>query len=126
MGRRRTLTLKQMASSRISAAAYYWLTAAVLNIATIGLRWPGALIGDSMVQLQDMHAGRLTDWHSPMMSLAWRALAGRPQSMLILQSTIYWAGIALAADALGRRTTFKRGWWIFAVGLTPMSLLYLG
>ena len=103
-----------------------WFIAGLLAAATIAARWPGALIGDSLVQLREIQAGRITDWHPPLMAVIWRALGATPQAMLLVQVPIYWAGVALIADQLRRETSGKWGFAILLVGLTPMSLLYLG
>lgn len=103
-----------------------WLVAGALAVATIVLRWPGTLIGDNLRQLQEIQTGRITDWHPPLMTVIWRALGATPQSMLLLQVPLYWAGIALIADALRRETSLKWALAVLLTGLTPMSLLYLG
>jgi len=95
-------------------------------LAIIAVRWPGALIGDSLNQLREIQTGRITDWHPPLMAVLWRAIGATPQAMLLVQVSIYWAGIALIADQLRRQTAAKWGYAVLLVGLSPMSLLYLG
>ncbi|MES2119227.1 MAG: hypothetical protein V4513_01455 [Pseudomonadota bacterium] len=103
-----------------------WAAAALLCLVVIAASWPGALIGDSILQRMEIRAGRITDWHPPLMSIVWRALGGLPQAMLILNSIIYWTGIALLADQLQRQAGRRWGLAMLAVGLSPISIFYLG
>jgi hypothetical protein len=112
--------------SRFSVVGNVWVVASVLALLTIVLSWPGSLIGDSLNQLAEIKRGRLTDWHPPLMAVIWRALGATPQSMLVLQTSIYWFGFALIADELRRVADLKWGFAILIVGLTPMSLIYIG
>lgn len=103
-----------------------WAAAGLLAVATLLAHWPGELIGDSISQLAEIRAGRLRDWNPPLMAVIWRALGATPQAMLLVQVLLYWSGLALLADQLRRESSAPWGFALLLVGLTPMSLVYLG
>lgn len=94
--------LSQRIGSSPVKSLHLWALAAALAVAVVFLAWPGRMIGDNLRQLAEIRAGRLTDWHPPLMSVIWRALGTAPQSILILNAILYWTGIALLADQLRR------------------------
>lgn len=103
-----------------------WPLAALLFSCTTLAWWPGTLIGDSANQLIEIHTGHVTDWHSPMMSRLWQLIGARPQSILVLDGLIYWSGVALLADQLRREAGNRWALAMIAVGLSPLSVYYLG
>lgn len=103
-----------------------WACAAGLAAATILFFWPGTMIGNTIVQLGEIRAGQLRDWHPPMMAVMWKALGTTPQSLLILNSMLYWTGIGLIADELMRRRGAGWGFAVLLVGLSPIAFLNLG
>ena len=109
-----------------SGRGHLWLSSLTLALLTIALRWPGALIGDSVVQLAEIRSGHLTDWHPPLMAVVWRAMGTSAQAMLVLQNLLYWLGFGLLADRLLQDG--RRNWagFMLVVGLSPLSLNYLG
>ena len=110
----------------LSDRGYVWLSSLILALLTIALRWPGSLIGDSVVQLAEIRSGHLTDWHPPLMTVVWRAMGTNAQAMLVLQNLLYWLGFGLLADRLLQDG--RRNWagLMLVVGLSPLSLNYLG
>jgi hypothetical protein len=109
-----------------SGRGHLWLSSLTLALLTIALRWPGALIGDSVVQLAEIRSGHLTDWHPPLMAVVWRAMDTSAQAMLALQNLIYWLGFALLSDRLWQDGRRKWAGLMLVVGLSPLSLNYLG
>lgn len=103
-----------------------WALAAALAGLTIAFFWPGEMIGNTVLQLQQIESGQLTDWHPPLMAVIWRAIGTTPQSLLILNSLLYWFGIGLVADEMWRRKSPVWGLAVFAVGLSPIALTFLG
>jgi hypothetical protein len=109
-----------------SSSGALWAAAGSLLLLTIAWHWPGKLIGDSITQLSEIESGRLTDWHPPLMAVIWRALGSTPQSMLVLQASLYWLGLALLADRLRLQAGTRWAYAMLLIGLTPMSFIYLG
>lgn len=108
-------------------AAVPWIVAASLFALLTLLYWPGQLIGDNARQLLEITSNTISDWHSPWHSTLWKLLgAPRTEPMLVVQLALYWSGFALIADALRRRAGLRWALAMLAVGLTPLSLLYLG
>ncbi|MDB5699786.1 MAG: hypothetical protein JWN69_2590 [Alphaproteobacteria bacterium] len=103
-----------------------WGVAGLLALAILLLHWPGALIGDSVSQLEEIRTGHLRDWNPPLMATIWRALGATPQAMLLVQVPLYWFGLALLAHRLRQESSARWGYAMLVVGLTPMSLIYLG
>jgi len=103
-----------------------WAIAAALCLLIVLGAWPGSMIGDNVRQLREIRAGQLTDWHPPLMSVIWRQLGTAPQSILILNAIIYWTGFALLADQLRREAGRRWAFGMLAVGLSPISVFYLG
>lgn len=102
-----------------------WGSAALLFAATIAVAWPGTLIGDNIRQLQEIASGQISDWHSPFHSTVWALFGGKTAPMLVFQALVYWTGIALLANALARKAGLRWGLALLAVGLTPLSILYM-
>ena len=113
-------------TSQAAGGTTIYAFACILALGTVAIGWPGTLIGDSLIQLQEIRAGRITDWHPPLMAVLWKALGATPQAMLLLQISIYWAGLALIADQLRLQASYRWGFVVLLTGLTPVSLLYLG
>jgi len=105
---------------------HLWVIAAALGLIVVLVSWPGAMIGDNLRQLSEIRAGRLTDWHPPLMSVIWRTLGTTPQSIMVLNALLYWSGIALLADQLRREVGSRWALAMLAVGLSPISIYYLG
>jgi hypothetical protein len=114
------------ARGKASRPETLWIAAVGLAALTIALAWPGSLIGDSIKQLRQIRSGHITDWHPPLMTLIWRALGATPQSLLILQAVIYWSGMGLLAARLRSEAGPKWGYAMLLIGLTPISVIYLG
>lgn len=77
------------------------LIALALGIAISSLGyWPGIMIDDGRWQYQQSVDNSYEDWHPPLMAWIWRRLMfvhPGPAPMLVLQLSLYWVGIGLAA-----------------------------
>lgn len=103
-----------------------WACAAGLAALTLLIFWPGTMVGNTIVQLHEIRAGQLRDWHPPLMAVMWRAMGTTPQSLLIVNTLLYWTGIGLIADALMCRKGVRWGFVVLLVGLSPIAFLNLG
>ncbi|OEJ55098.1 hypothetical protein BGK72_34195 [Streptomyces agglomeratus] len=100
-------------------------------LATILVFSPGYLSHDSLYQLkQAIGMEPLSDWHPPVMSLAWRALiavTGTPASMAVLQSVIFWAAIWVIACCVQDFTGSRSGALaVLGAGVLPHVLTFVG
>lgn len=101
----------------------------VSGIAISLLYWPGLVTYDGLRQYDQALSGQFDDWHPPMMEWIWRGLLpvwSGPAPMLVLQLTLYGAGIAgLTVWALRR----GRPWLAMAIcgtTLVPLPAALLG
>src|SRR3569833_1978414 len=98
------------------------LLAAVLRAAAF---WPGIMTWDAVRQYGEALSGHYDDWHPPAMDWLWRQLTrlhDGPAPMLVLQTGLFWAGIAgLVGWALrqGRRGLAV---WLTLGALLPLPL----
>jgi hypothetical protein len=97
--------------------------------------FPGHTNFDEFYSLSEQFAGRLSDVHPPMQTVAWATLIdvtgwlGLPplaqlSSMLAVQATLFWAaaaGLAMCFRSRGLRVAF-----LLTLALLPPSLAYLG
>jgi hypothetical protein len=86
----------------------------VCAIASAGLvfsvlvSYPGYLTADATYVYGYVQSGFLGDWQSPMMTIVWRfidPISPGSGSMFLLIATLYWAGFAILALAVARRST---------------------
>jgi hypothetical protein len=101
------------------------ISAFALMSLTLALHWPGELNADSLEQRAEAISGRLTDWHPPLMAYVWSWFGALPESLLIIQTTAYWAGFALLALAIPQNRG-KWRWLTLLLGLTPIGVHQLG
>lgn len=96
---------------------------------TLLIGWPGTLCPDSTDQLRQALSGEFTDWSPPLLAALWRVglrFGGTTEPMLILQVVLHWIGIGCMADQLERQGHPRLSLAMLAVGMTPMSLAYIG
>jgi hypothetical protein len=86
---------------------------------------------DTLYQLRQARGtDPLSDWHPPVMSLAWRLLidvTGTVSTMALLQQVVLWSALFVVA-AVVHRTTGSRRWSLsfLAMGLAPQVLTISG
>lgn len=90
------------------------------------LMWPGIATYDALVQYRQVLAGQYDDWHPPIMARLWALFVGAgwhgSGPMFLLQTMLFWGGLAAFALGVDR---MRHGWRAFAVlalGLTPLML----
>jgi hypothetical protein len=92
---------------------------------------PGIMSNDSIQSLKQARTLQLTDWHPPIMALAWRVLdsiiAG-PAGMLMAQSVLYaFAASRLCAQAFPRLSARYPAWMVSACfSLFPPAMALTG
>lgn len=112
-----------------SQTCWIILAALVLCALNIGAHFPGTLNADSIEQYRQVLAGRLADWHPPVMAFVWSLMPrvwGGPQPELILQVFLHWSGFALLADGLARSGRPGAGWCMIAAGAFPVFWVFNG
>jgi hypothetical protein len=92
---------------------------------------PGFMSNDTLYQLrQAQGTDPLSDWHPPIMSLAWRLLidlTGTVATMAALQQVVVWSALFVIAAAVHRATGSRRWSLAFlAIGLLPHVLTISG
>lgn len=102
-------------------------------LAGVGLNlllvYPGMMMWDSIDQLLQARAGKLNDWHPPVMGFIWRWLdevAAGPFPMLALQLCLGWAGAWLVVRAAGTRPTVGRIAVLWSALLFPPVACVMG
>ncbi|WP_406831863.1 hypothetical protein ABEG17_03315 [Pedococcus sp. KACC 23699] len=102
--------------------------AAATGIATFA---PGFMSNDTLYQLrQAQGVDPLTDWHPPVMSLAWRlliAVTGTYAAMAVVQQVVLWTSLCVVAAVVHRMTGSR--WWsmaFLALGLVPPVVSFSG
>lgn len=133
----RFLTCPALANARSSrpnnscpASLAAILTIAIFGFATVAYAyWPGVMIDDARWQYQQSADNAYEDWHPPLMAWVWHHLmpvAPGPAPMLVLQLSLYWAGIAMIAVWLYRRGSPVLGVLAACAGWLPASLALMG
>jgi len=104
--------------------------ALVLCVAALGLFWPGVALYDTVAQYRQVVSGQFDDWHPPIMARLWQVLhaafGGTAAPMLVVQMTLYWAGLGLLAVALARIGKTGCGVAVLAIGAMPLFLGWQG
>lgn len=88
---------------------------------------PGVVSSDSADQLAEARSGAVSDWHSPLLTLIWRAMLAvvdNPATMLALQLALFWGGAALLAQVLHRSGRERQAWAVIAIGLFPHFVFF--
>ncbi|MGW7465463.1 hypothetical protein ACWGJT_12360 [Streptomyces xantholiticus] len=107
------------------------IIAATSCLATVFVFSPGYLSPDSLFQLKQAKGKEpLSDWHPPIMSLAWRALiavTGTLASMAVLQAVIFWGALWVVACLVHESTASRSGALaILGAGLLPHVVTFVG
>lgn len=102
----------------------------VLGMATIAFAyWPGIMIDDARWQYQQSVDNAYEDWHPPAMAWVWHhlmLLEPGPGPMLLLQLSLYWAGIAMIALWVHRQGSPRLGVLAACAGWLPAPLALMG
>jgi len=75
---------------------------------TVLVSYPGYLTADATYVYGYVRSGFLGDWQSPLMTIVWSfidPISPGSGSMFLLIATLYWAGFAILALAVARRST---------------------
>lgn len=92
---------------------------------TLAVFHPGFAMYDTLVQYRQLLSGHFDDWHPPVMTRAWQALApfGPGQAPLfVVQVTLYWLGFALLVGVLARAGRTRAAIALGVVALLPPFL----
>jgi len=112
----------------LSDAKIVALVALVGAATWLVLFYPGFMSADSASQLLEARRGSFSDWHPPIMAALWmlcdRVVAG-PLGMLLLQTALFWIGLALLADRLSAPVALKAG-FLLLIGLAPPIVTIAG
>lgn len=109
-----------------------WLLPALilpLFAAQIAIFHWGAILPDTVEQYRQALSGRYEDWHPPVMAWLWRQatrVAHGSAPMLVLDCTLYWAGLGLIADGLRRQGRSVSALLVVAIGLLPIPFGQMG
>jgi hypothetical protein len=101
------------------------MTAAFMATANLIIWFPGESGPDSQSQYEQVVAGRLDDWHPPIMAWLWsifRLLADGDAPMFCFQVILYWLGFGLIAITLVRAGRTLAGCAMLGVALLPPFL----
>ena len=96
---------------------------------TASAYWPGLMTWDSMREYREGLSGEIDDWHPPVVEWLWgrtATIAKGPAPMLVLQLSLYWAGLVLLASQVRRTTGRRTGWVVLACGFLPLALALMG
>lgn len=124
-----SLSLGRLPIRLPAASSLVWLLSFVSFLATVYAYWPGVIRIDSVLQYTQAVEGRYSDWHPPIMAWLWsrfNLLWQGTQSMLLLQASLYWAGISLVAGALASVRRNKSAFAALAIGWSPVLIGYVG
>jgi hypothetical protein len=111
---------------RFSPAARFGLASMVLCAVVLLFFWPGVAHYDSVAQYQQVVSSAYYDWHPPAMARLWSVFHGLGWAgqgpMFLLQTLLYWTGLALVAAALARGDARIAAVAVLALGLWPPAL----
>ena len=108
--------LRSRVSVAILAACGFGLTLFVF--------YPGVMTYDARYVYQDIAAGFLGDWQSPVMTVLWSLIdpvAPGSASMFLLIAALYWLGFGLLAVAVARRSVA-----LLLLALSPPAFVFAG
>jgi len=113
---------------RSGGATTVALVAALGAVAWLALFYPGFMSPDSAGHLVEARRGVLSDWHPPIMAALWmvaeRFVEG-PLGMLVLQTALFWTGLALLAERLAAPAVLKIA-FLLLLGFAPPVLVIAG
>ncbi len=104
------------------------LAACMSALQIYAFHW-GVITPDTVVQYGQALTGHYDDWHPPVTAWLWRELlrfgqGGAP--FLILDSLLYWTGVALIAAVLRRRAGWVAAAVILLLAMTPIGFGEVG
>ena len=126
-----TMVPAKLTQTQRSDRRYLIVIAAIIavGLATVAHGyWPGVMIMDARWQYQQAVDNAYEDWHPPLMADRGRLmfLQPGPAPMLVLQLSLYWAGLGLIALWAYRRRDPRAGVAVALVGWLPASLALTG
>lgn len=95
---------------------------------TLLVFYPGVMTYDARFVYEDIAAGFLGDWQSPVMTVLWAAIdpiAPGSGSMFLLIATLYWLGFGLLAFTTARRS-LAAALALLALALSPPAFVFVG
>ena len=101
------------------------IAAASLCAISLGIRWPGVAMYDSVSQYEQALGDDYADWHPPIMARTWSLLLKvwpGTAPFLLLQMLLWWGGLGLLAAALAKRGRHGAAAAVLAVGAFPLFL----
>ena len=109
--------------SRLASAALLLVLATFVSVTY----WPGHMSGDTIMQISQLHTGRFTDYHSPVLMSLWRLvwfiIPGTWYVLCAAVSLFVLATYVLLGIAFDRRGALLA---TTAITLSPLVLGYLG
>ena len=103
-----------------------WIISAFLLFgATLGMRFPGVVMYDSVTQYDQAISGVYADWHPPIMARTWALLNHLKEGsepFFVIQMLLWWGGIGALSTALGRRQKHGAAAFVLLVGIAPLWL----
>ena len=105
-----------------------WVVVALVIVAVF---YPGIMSNDSLASLKQARTFEFTDWHPPIMAMAWAPLdriVSGPAGMLVLQALLYaYAAAKLCASAFPRLSRHLPAWLVvLAFSLFPPVMTLTG
>src|SRR3954452_2755892 len=95
---------------------------------TLLVFYPGVMTFDARYVYQDIAAGFLGDWQSPVMTVLWSwidPIAPGPASMFLLIATLYWSAFGLLAFTIAQRS-LALGAALLVLALSPPAFALIG
>jgi hypothetical protein len=108
--------------STATQSVWIAMTAGFMAAANLIIWFPGESGPDSQSQYEQVVAGKLNDWHPPIMAWLWsifRLVADGDAPMFCFQVVFYWFGLGLIAITLARARRTLAAWAILGVALLP-------
>jgi hypothetical protein len=116
---------EQATAERSRSSVPWAISAFLLFGASYAMRFPGAVMYDSVSQYEQAISGAFADWHPPIMARTW-ALLNHLQAgtapFFFLQMLLWWGGLGLLSAALGRREKHGAAAFVLLVGIAPLWL----
>jgi len=114
-------TRRQRSRAGSSGMAIVALVALAGAAAWLVLFYPGFMSADSAGQLLEARQNIFSDGHPPLTAVVWRlldAVVAGPFGMLLVQTAVFWTGLALLAERLSSPVALKAG-FLLLIGFAP-------